>query len=56
MKPKIEQPKIGSKISDTLYLSNEMMKKNSMGCKNIRKNQGKISSIPLKISGNVFLK
>jgi len=49
MKPKIEQPRIGSRISDTPYLSNELVKQIGMGCKNIRENQGEISSISLKI-------
>jgi len=33
MKPKIERPRIGSRVYDTPYLSNEMIKKISMGCK-----------------------
>ena len=48
-----ERPKIGWKLSDTPYLSTEMIKKISMLCKNSRENQGKMRIISLKISGKI---
>ena len=53
MKPKVRIAKNRFKALQCLiYLSNEMIKL-SMGCKNIKESQRKISSISLKISGKI---
>ena len=49
MKPEYGRPKVGSRLSNTQYLSNEMIKEICMCCKTTRENQGKISRILLKI-------
>ena len=48
----VMKSKIGLKLSDTPYLSNEIIRI-SMSCKNIKENQRNISNISLKISGEI---